>query len=230
MRPTLRWKRFTSHPMLEVQHVTKHYGGRPILRDVSLAIAKGERVALLGPSGCGKTTLLNCIGGVDTVDSGRIEIQGVDLAGLNSDALSMVRRHQIGTVFQFFHLLPTLTARENVELPLQLTGIERPQRQKRVQDLLERVGVSHRADVVPGQLSGGEMQRVAIARALAHRPSLVLADEPTGNLDSAAGGQVLELLRQITDEEGAALLMVTHSEEAAKSCHRVLRMLDGRLS
>ena len=215
--------------MLEVNHVTKHYADRPILRDVSLTLQQGERVALLGPSGCGKTTLLNCVGGVDQVDSGRISFQGTDIATLNSDALSLVRRRHIGTVFQFFHLLPTLTAQENIELPLQLNGMARDQRLNRVQALMERVGIAHRAHALPAEMSGGEMQRVAIARAIVHKPPLILADEPTGNLDSATGTQVLELLRELTEEEGAALLMVTHSEEAAQSCHRVLRMLDGRL-
>ena len=215
--------------MLEVHHLTKHYAERPILRDVSLTLAAGERVALLGPSGCGKTTLLNCIGGVDRADSGRIEFQGQDLATMNSDSLSLVRRRQIGSVFQFFHLLPTLTARENIELPLQLIGTPINQRLTRVNELMERVGIAHRSDAMPSQMSGGEMQRVAIARAIVHRPPLVLADEPTGNLDSATGTQVLELLREITEAEGTALLMVTHSAEAAQSCHRVLRMLDGRI-
>ena len=215
--------------MLQVHHVTKHYAGRPILRDVSLELAEGERVALLGPSGCGKTTLLNCIGGIDLADSGQIVFQNTDLATLNSDALSLVRRHRVGTVFQFFHLLPTLTAEENIELPLQLTGMAKTERLVRVKALMERVGVSHRAGALPAQMSGGEMQRIAIARAVVHRPALILADEPTGNLDSATGTQVLDLLREITEEEGASLLMVTHSEEAARSCHRVLRMLDGRM-
>ncbi|MDB6120761.1 MAG: transporter [Verrucomicrobiaceae bacterium] len=215
--------------MLEVHHVTKHYASRPILRDVSLALAKGERVALLGPSGCGKTTLLNCIGGIDRVDSGRIELAGADLATLTSDGLSLVRRRQIGTIFQFFHLLPTLTAEENIEMPLQLTGMAKAERLERVRALMQRVGIAHRSGALPAQLSGGEMQRVAIARAVIHRPMLILADEPTGNLDSATGAQILDLLREVTEEEGTALLMVTHSDEAARACHRVLRMLDGVL-
>lgn len=215
--------------MLTVHHVAKHYDARPILRDVSLEVAKSERVALLGPSGCGKTTLLNCIGGLDRVDSGRIEFEGADLATLDSDRLTHIRRHQIGTVFQFFHLLPTMTAAENIELPLQLTGMAREDRLRRVRRLMDRVSLGHRAEALPSQMSGGEMQRVAIARALAHKPHLILADEPTGNLDSATGAQVLDLLREITEEEGAGLLMVTHSEEAARACHRVLRMRDGRI-
>lgn len=215
--------------MLEVHHVTKNYAERPILRDVSLHLERGERVALLGPSGCGKTTLLNCIGGVDGIDSGRILVQGADLALMDSDALSLLRRRQIGSVFQFFHLLPTLTAFENIELPLQLIGVGKEERKSRVETLMQRVGIFHRAQALPAQMSGGEMQRVAIARAVIHGPALILADEPTGNLDSATGTQVLALLREISEAAGAGLLMVTHSDEAASSCHRVLRMLDGRL-
>lgn len=216
--------------MLTVRDATKHYTERPILRGVSLTLQRGERVALLGPSGCGKTTLLNCIGGVDKVDSGHVLLNGADLAGMDSVALSLLRRQHIGSIFQFFHLLPTMTAAENVELPLQLNGVPRADRQQRVRELLHRVGIDHRAHALPGQLSGGEMQRVAIARAVVHRPALILADEPTGNLDSTTGAQVLDLLREISEEAGAGVLMVTHSEEAARTCHRVLRMLDGRIA
>ena len=216
-------------PMLEVRQATKHYAERPILRGVSLTVQRGERVALLGPSGCGKTTLLNCIGGVDRVDGGSIVLNGTDIAALDSDALSLLRRQHIGSIFQFFHLLPTLTAAENVELPLQLNAVPRAERQRRVQELLHRVGIEHRAQALPGQLSGGEMQRVAIARAVVHRPALILADEPTGNLDSTTGAQVLDLLREISEEAGVGVLMVTHSEEATRTCHRVLHMLDGRI-
>ncbi len=215
--------------MLEVQHATKHYADRAILRGVSLTLQRGERVALLGPSGCGKTTLLNCIGGVDRVDSGQVRLDGTDMSKLDSDALSLLRRQRIGSVFQFFHLLPTLTAAENIELPLQLNAVPRAERERRVGALLQRVGIAHRARALPSELSGGEMQRVAIARAVVHQPALILADEPTGNLDSTTGAQVLDLLREVSEEAGAAVLMVTHSEEAARSCHRVLRMLDGHL-
>jgi len=215
--------------MLEVRNATKHYAERPILRGVSLTVAKGERVALLGPSGCGKTTLLNCIGGVDRVNGGELLLDGQNMGTLDSDGLSLLRRASIGSVFQFFHLLPTMTAFENVELPLQLNAVPKAERQQRVQALLERVGIAHRAHALPAQMSGGEMQRVAIARAVVHRPDLILADEPTGNLDSTTGTQVLNLLREISEENDAAVLMVTHSEEAAGTCHRVLRMLDGQL-
>ena len=215
--------------VLEVADLIKHHDAMPILRGVSLTLEKGERVALLGPSGCGKTTLLNCIGGLDRADGGMVRLQGRDIGGMSSDELAAARRTQLGSVFQFFHLLPTMSAFENVELPLKLLGQSKAERTARVHSLLQRVGVSHRADALPSQMSGGEMQRVAIARAVVHGPALLLADEPTGNLDSASGAQVLELLREISDEFGAAVLLVTHSEEAAKTCHRVLRMRDGQL-
>ncbi len=218
-----------SSPVLQVASLTKSYAERPILRGVSFQLVAGERAALLGPSGSGKTTLLNCIGGVDRADSGEVIVSGVALHGLDSDGLAQVRRRHLGTVFQFFHLLPTLTAAENVELPLQLLGVGTAEREARVKSLLERVGVAHRAGALPSELSGGEMQRVAIARAVIHRPALLLADEPTGNLDSTTGAQVLDLLAEVVRETNAALLMVTHSEEAAKRCERVLRMRDGEL-
>lgn len=215
--------------ILHVSSLTKSYAERSILRGVSFQLAAGERAALLGPSGSGKTTLLNCIGGVDRADSGEVVIAGSALRGLDSDGMARVRRTHIGTVFQFFHLLPTLTAAENVELPLQLLGVSAAERELRVRALLERVGVMHRATALPSELSGGEMQRVAIARAVVHRPALLLADEPTGNLDTATGSQVLDLLAEVVRETNAALLMVTHSEEAAKRCERVLRMRDGEM-
>jgi ABC-type lipoprotein export system ATPase subunit len=216
-------------PALTVSSLTKAYAERPILSGVSFHLAAGERAALLGPSGSGKTTLLNCIGGVDRADSGEVIVAGEKLHALDADGLARVRRTRIGTVFQFFHLLPTLTAAENVELPLQLLGMSTAEREGRVRDLLERVGVTHRASALPSELSGGEMQRVAIARAVIHKPALLLADEPTGNLDSNTGAQVLDLLAEIVSETNAALLMVTHSAEAAKRCGRVLRMRDGEL-
>jgi ABC-type lipoprotein export system ATPase subunit len=216
-------------PALEVLQLSKQYADASVLRDVSFTMAPGERVALLGPSGSGKTTLLNCIGGVDKPDSGRVLIAGEELTALDSDGLARLRRQRIGTVFQFFHLLPTLTAAENVELPLQLLGVPLVEREQRVRELLQRVGVQHRAHALPSELSGGEMQRVAIARAVVHRPALILADEPTGNLDSHTGEVVLDLLAEVVSESQAAMLMVTHSEEAARRCDRTLRMKDGAL-
>lgn len=215
--------------LLVVDHLIKSHAGNPVLHGVSLALERGERVALLGPSGCGKTTLLNCIGGVDKPDSGSVRLADRDLAALDANALAEVRRRSLGTVFQFFHLLPTLTAEENMELPLKLTAVPAAERKARVQALLKRVGLTHRAAALPGEMSGGEMQRVAIARALIHRPQLLLADEPTGNLDSDTGTRILALLKELSEEHETALLMVTHSEEAAATCHRVLRMRDGRI-
>ncbi len=216
-------------PVLEVQSLSKSYAQRAILRGVSFELDRGERVALLGPSGSGKTTVLNCAGGVDRADGGSVVIAGQELGGLSTDGLAQLRRRQIGTVFQFYHLLPTLSAAENIELPLQLLGVPPGEREARVLELMGRVGIAHRAAALPGQLSGGEMQRVAIARAVVHRPALILADEPTGSLDTATGEQVLNLLAEVVKETQAALLLVTHSPEAVKHCERVLRMQDGQI-
>lgn len=223
-------ERDSTVPVLDVSTACKGYGGRSILRDITFTMRAGERVALLGPSGSGKTTLLNCIGGVDRPDSGEVLVAGCALHALDTDGLAEVRRKHLGMVFQFFHLLPTLTAAENVELPLQLLDISKGERELRVHALLERVGLTHRAAALPSELSGGEMQRVAIARAIVHRPALLLADEPTGNLDSQTGTAILDLLEEVVRETGAALLMVTHSEEAAARCRRVLHMKDGALT
>jgi len=218
-----------SAPVLQVNAVSKRYGDRAVLHDATFSVAAGERVALTGPSGSGKTTLLNCLGGVDRPDAGMITLLGRRIDKLSSDDLARLRREQVGTVFQFFHLLPTLTAAENVELPLQLNRVPLPERSARVAAALARVGLSARADALPSQLSGGEQQRVAIARALIHRPALILADEPTGNLDSANGENILQLLRELTDETQTALVLVTHSPEAAAICHRQIHLRDGRI-
>jgi ABC-type lipoprotein export system ATPase subunit len=217
----------TAAAAFEVVDVRKSYGERLVLRGVGFRLDRGERLALVGPSGSGKTTLLNCLGGVDRPDSGSIRIHGEEVTRMDSDALAGLRRRRVGTVFQFFHLLPTLTAAENVEFPLRLAGLEPGARADRVAALLGRVGVSHRADALPSQLSGGEMQRVAIARALAHGPSLLLADEPTGNLDSVNGEKVLALLEELGNETGTALVLVTHSLAATRICHRVIHLRDG---
>lgn len=214
---------------LTASNLMKSYGERAVLRDVSLEVHAGERLALTGASGSGKSTLLNCLGGVDRPDSGSIRFKNIALETLDADGLTEVRRRDIGTIFQFFHLLPTLTAAENVELPLQLNGVAPAERAERVRSLLERVGVAARAEAFPGQLSGGEMQRVAIARAIAHKPSVLLADEPTGNLDSRNGAIILELLRELSDETGTALVLVTHSGAAAQICHREIHLRDGQI-
>jgi len=211
----------------EACNVIKNYNTRRVLNSVSLHVYPGERLALTGPSGSGKTTLLNCLGGLDHFDEGKILFSGINLHTLDSTALAKLRREKIGTVFQFFNLLPTLTVTENIEIPLQLTKHPREERTKRVKTLLTQVGLAHKGDAYPGELSGGEQQRVAIARALAHKPALILADEPTGNLDSVSGQSILELFKAITDNHGPALIMVTHSEEVAAVCHRRIHLKDG---
>ncbi|MFA6960111.1 MAG: ABC transporter ATP-binding protein [Opitutaceae bacterium] len=215
--------------VFQVSDVTKAYGTRRVLDAVSFSVEAGERVALTGPSGSGKTTLLNCLGGVDRPDSGAITLNGLRIDQLNSDELARLRRERVGTVFQFFHLLPTLSAEENIGLPLQLLHVPTAERRERVQHFLDRIGLAHRATALPAQLSGGEQQRIAIARALVHRPDLILADEPTGNLDSVNGANILSLLRELTDETRTALILVTHSEEAATICHRRIHLRDGRI-
>ena len=220
----------TDVPVLECDSVCKEYGSLRVLNGVSLRLFAGESLALTGPSGSGKSTLLNCLGGVDRPSSGAVYLLGEVLSGMDGDALALLRRRRIGTIFQFFHLLPTLSVRENVEFPLVLLGVSEDERRARADALLERVQIKHRAGALPSQLSGGEMQRCAIARALVHKPALLLADEPTGNLDSQNGANILSLLSELTQESGAALVLVTHSEEAAGICQRRGVMRDGTLS
>jgi putative ABC transport system ATP-binding protein len=218
------------HPTaIECRTVSKRYGSRPVLREVTLSVNPGERLALTGPSGSGKTTLLNCLGGIDRPDSGEIFVGGELITRMQGSELAALRRRKLGNIFQFFHLLPTLTVLENVEFPLILLGVEASERAARARALLKRVQVEHRADAFPAQLSGGEMQRTAIARALIHAPAVLLADEPTGNLDSANGANILALLSELTDETKTALVLVTHSVEAAAICHRRVHMRDGIL-
>lgn len=212
---------------LQVSKVTKSYDADPVLRGVDLELEEGERVALMGPSGSGKSTLLNCIGGIDRPDEGSITVAGRSLGGLDESGLCRIRRELVGTVFQFFHLLPTLTAEENVAFPLDLCGVEREERNERVSVLLEEVGLRSRRGALPHELSGGEMQRVAIARALANRPGLILADEPTGNLDSSTGGGILDLLESVSERHGIAMLLVTHSRTVTRICRRTVEMRDG---
>jgi ABC-type lipoprotein export system ATPase subunit len=218
--------------LLEMKGVVKHYrrGDEDVvaLAGVDLDVDAVELVALIGPSGSGKSTLLHLAGGLDVPDAGTVRVADRDLAALSVADRARVRRRDVGFVFQFFHLLPTLSVAENVELPLLLD--KRRRRADRVRALLDRVGVAHRADHLPGELSGGEMQRAAIARALVAEPALLLADEPTGNLDSATGAGVLALLTEVVAEAGTALMMVTHDEAAAALAGRVLRLRDGRLT
>ena len=200
-----------------------------VLRGIDLDIEEGERVALMGPSGSGKSTLLNCICGIEGVDRGQVMVGGRDLTGLRPRDLEKVRRERVGYVFQSFHLQPSLSAFENVEFSAQLSGLGKAERTSRVEDLMERVGMSHRLDHFPDTLSGGERQRVAIARALIHQPKLVLADEPTGSLDTGTGAQVLELLKNLSNEFKVSILLVTHDRLSTRICDRVITMQDGLL-
>ena len=214
---------------LQVREARKDFGKVPVLKGINLEIQVGERVALMGPSGSGKSTLLNCICGIEPLDSGEISLGGNSLSNLSNHELDKLRREKIGYVFQSFHLLPTLSAFENIEFSAQLVGIKKNQRLELVSHLLERVGLSNRASHFPDALSGGERQRVALARALIHKPRLILADEPTGSLDTANGNQVLELLKSLSEEHGVSLLLVTHDHTSTQICDRVITMKDGSL-
>lgn len=215
--------------ILTVRNVGKQYGDRWVVRGIHFELSPGDRLAVLGPSGCGKTTLLNLIGGLDSPDEGTVELEGRVLMDLTPEERAKIRRERIGTIFQFFHLIPTLTAFENIQLPLELLGWSSQESKVRVGSLLEDVGLTHRASAWPYELSGGEQQRVAVARALASKPALLLADEPTGNLDQTSGLKVLNLLSTLSAKENTALIMVTHSEIAAKNCPRVLSLIDDSL-
>ena len=216
--------------LLRFEGVSKrfHRGTEEVvaLDDVDLSIEPGEFVALIGPSGSGKSTLLHLAGGLDQPDSGRILLGDRDLATLSIGERAKFRRREVGFVFQFFHLIPTLSVTENIELPLLLDGVKS---NGRTSELLERVGIGHRAGHLPGELSGGELQRAAIARALVAHPQVILADEPTGNLDSATSEAVLALLTEQVVESGAALVMVTHDRDVASRAPRVHTLRDGRL-
>lgn len=216
---------------VHVSDVRKTYatssGDAVALAGVSLELARGEMVALVGPSGCGKTTLLNLVGCIDLPTSGSVTIEGRRTTDLSDDELTLLRRDRIGTIFQFFNLLPALTAEQNTSLPLALQGVAASEIAERVRQALELVGIAERARAFPAELSGGQQQRVAIARAIVHRPAIVLADEPTGNLDSKNGASVLELLRAIANG-GQTVLMATHNENAAAICDRTLHMQDGQ--
>lgn len=224
----------TAVGLVEAYGVGKVYGSGPAavaaLQDVDLRIDAGQLLVVLGPSGSGKTTLLNVIGGIETPSSGQISVAGRDLSGLDTEALSAVRRSTVGFVFQFFNLIPTLTAQENVALLAELTSdTGRDQVRQRVAQVLDDVGLADRADHFPGQLSGGQQQRVAIARALVKQPRLLLCDEPTGALDPPTGRTVLALLQRLAHSGGRAVAVVTHNQAIATAADRVVRMRSGRI-
>lgn len=218
-------------PLLTATALSKTYTGgeSPVaaLRGVSFAVEAGDFVALMGPSGCGKSTLLHLCGAMDRPSAGQVVLEGQDLAGLPDDALTRVRRDRVGFVFQFFNLLPTLTLGDNIALPCLLAGMPAREADARTTALADRVGIGHRLGHYPQQVSGGEMQRAAIARALVHRPALLVADEPTGNLDSANGATVLDLLRELNRETGVTILLATHADDVAAAARRLIRLRDG---
>ena len=219
--------------VVEVVDVVKEYrrGSQVVsaLAGVSLSVEAGQFVSVMGPSGAGKSTLLHLMGGLDTASSGRVRVDGADLGTLAEEELSAFRRRRLGFVFQFFNLLPTLSAWENVALPRLLDGVALGRSRPRAEELLERVGLWGRVEHRPGELSGGELQRVAVARALMAEPVLILADEPTGNLDSATGAGILALLRACAADDGRTVIMVTHDARAAEVGDRVIELADGRL-
>ncbi len=218
--------------MIDLKAVSKSFEGKrtvTALDTVSLNIPKGDMVSIVGPSGSGKSTLLNLIGALDRPTSGEISIDGEVLSGLNNDQLTRVRRDKIGFIFQFFNLLPTLSCEENVAIPLHLRGWPRKKIEERTRELLGLVGLDHRMDHLPEELSGGERQRVAIARALSVYPPILLADEPTGNLDTQTGDDILRLIHDLHDRLGATILVVTHDRTVAESCPRNITLRDGHL-
>ncbi len=222
----------SGNPVVDIRGVTKAYtGARPVLalNEVSLVIERGEFVAITGPSGCGKSTLLHLLGGLDQPDSGEIFVRGEPLRGADEKRLTRYRRETIGIVFQFFNLLPTMSALENASLPLQLAGASRAEAEEKARAVLALVGMEQRSAHFPHEMSGGELQRVAIARALSHQPALLLADEPTGNLDTANADQVIATLQKISSQTSATMLIVTHSESVAQAASRHLSMRDGKI-
>jgi putative ABC transport system ATP-binding protein len=218
--------------VIRIVKASRSYGTPPVLAldSVSLEIGRGEFIAITGPSGSGKSTLLNLLGGLDHPTSGEVVVDGVHLERADDRELTLYRRLKLGIVFQFFNLLPSMSVVENVELPLLLRGDDAREARAKALEMLDQVGMARRSTHFPHQLSGGEMQRVAIARGLVHGPSLLLADEPTGNLDSGNASQVLEVMAKIASRRTATVIMVTHSDSVAALADRRIRMLDGRIA
>ncbi|WP_417254264.1 ABC transporter ATP-binding protein [Celeribacter sp.] len=220
-----------SEPIIATQDIKLSLDGNAgrvdILRGISLEVKRGETLGLVGPSGSGKSSLLMVLGGLERASAGRVSVLGHDLSAMNEDRLARFRRDHMGIVFQSFHLIPTMTALENVAIPLELAGVAEAFDRARAE--LQAVGLGDRCDHYPAQMSGGEQQRVALARASAPRPEILLADEPTGNLDGSTGEAIMDLLMQLRDRHGATLVMVTHSPELAARCDRVVRLRDGKV-
>ncbi len=219
-------------PVLTLEALSKRYRATsaPVLDGLHLELHTGEFLAIMGESGAGKSTLLNIIAGLDRPDSGRVLLEGIDLCALDDDSLTRLRRARVGFIFQAFHILPYLTVLQNVALPLDLLGVPRAQREPRALQWLERCGIGALSRSYPRELSGGELQRIAIARALVHEPALVLADEPTGNLDAATAEQILRVLREQLQASAASAILITHSMAAARTADRIVRLQTGRLS
>jgi ABC-type lipoprotein export system ATPase subunit len=216
--------------ILAGEKLSKKYGSLEVVKGVSIAVEAGEFVCLVGKSGCGKTTLLSLLSGLEHPTTGRVILNGKEMNGTSEDTLALFRRENVGFIFQSFNLIPTLSAWENVALPLfplKMTGEER---KRRATELLEQMELGHRMDHLPSALSGGEKQRVAIARALINKPKIIFADEPTGNLDSATGDAIMDILNRLHTKEGVAILMVTHEVELAKTAERLVRMHDGEIA
>ena len=219
--------------LIQLKEINKVYRTREIetvaLENVNIGIEKGEFVSIMGPSGCGKSTLLNIIGLLDKPTSGTVELDGAITGSLSDNELAAMRNRKLGFVFQSFHLIPTLNVIDNVELPLLYRkGVSGSERRRLAREVLEKVGLSHRMRHLPGQLSGGQSQRVAIARAIVGSPEIILADEPTGNLDSKMGAEVMEILHGLNRTDGKTIVMVTHNEEQARQTDRIIRFFDGR--
>jgi putative ABC transport system ATP-binding protein len=221
-------------PLIRVERLSKEYqvpGGRPVpvLHDVDLDIDEGELLAIMGPSGSGKSTFMNILGCLDTPTGGHYHLQGRDAAGLSADELAALRNRLIGFVFQGFNLLKRVTAEDNVALPLLYAGVPQAERRRRARALLARVGIGPYATALPNQMSGGQQQRVAIARALACEPALILADEPTGNLDTHTSGEIMGLFTRLNQEQGLTIVIVTHEADVARYARRLVRFVDGRI-